>query len=401
MYMRKLPPCISLLLSLALGCAVPHATPPPDVDRLSLGAELAAIRSNFPGTIVQLIDSPQSPVDPQPGASCRNILVLSAGGKDGAFSAGVLVGWSAAGTRPTFDVVTGISTGALIAPMAFLGQRYDRLLTDSFTTVRTEDIYRRRPWMAVLWSDSLADSEPLRRRIDEQVTDGMLTEIARAHLEGRRLYVGTTNLATGRLIVWDMGAIAAGSDPKKRELFQKVILASCSIPGLFPAVPIEIEVDGRRYTELHADGGISSSMFLHPLMVIGKDGGTKANVYTIVAGKLSSESRYVYRRFISVFDASVQELLESRTRSDLLRVFLLSRLTGGRFAVASIPQEQRVDPDATRFDPEEMKRLFEAGYDRAVIGWRSTPPGVNPEEWLLPRTGTHFKLSSERSFTTE
>jgi hypothetical protein len=142
-------------------------------------------------------------------------------------------------------------------------------------------------------------------------------------------------------------------------------------------------------------------MFLHPLMVIDKDGGTKANVYTIVAGKLSSESRYVYRRFISVFDASVQELLESRTRSDLLRVFLLSRLTGGRFAVASIPQEQRVDPDATRFDPEEMKRLFEAGHDRAVIGWRSTPPGVNPEEWLLPRTGTQFKLSSEKSFTTE
>lgn len=396
MYLLKFPPRILLLLSLAVGCSAPNATLPPDVDRLAYSVELTSIRSKLPDTFWQLIDGPQAPVaTARSGGSDRNILVLSAGARDGAYSAGVLVGWSATGTRPTFDVVTGISTGALVAPMAFLGQKYDRLLEDSFTSVRTEDIYFRRPWLAVLWSDSLADSEPLRRRIDEQVTDGMLAEIAQAHLAGRRLYVGTTNLATGRLTVWDLGAIAASSNPDKRELFRKVLLASCSIPGLFPAVPIEIDVDGRRYTELHADGGITSSMLLHTLMVIDKNGGAIPNVYTIIAGKLSPEPRYVHRRLISVFGASVQEMLESRTRGDLSRVFLLSRMMGGRFAFTSIPQDLQVDPDSTHFDPVDMRRLFEAGYAQAANEWRSAPPWIHPEEWPQPRSGTRFKTSSE------
>jgi predicted acylesterase/phospholipase RssA len=362
-----------------------------------MGAELDAIRTKFPDTFAQLIEERQAPLlaDRQGVESTRNILVLSAGGRDGAYSAGVIVGWSATETRPTFDVVTGISTGALIAPLAFLGQRYDPVLRDSFTSVRTEDIYRKRSWTTLLWSESLADPSPLRRRINEQVTDGMLAEIAQAHQDGRRLYVGTTNLATGQLTVWDLGAIAAGPDPNKRELFQKIILASCSIPGLLPAVPIEIEVDGRRYTELHADGGISASMFLHPLMVLNKSGMSRANVYAVVAGKLAPEPRNIDRSFISEFGASVQEMLESRTRGDLVRVFLLSRLMGGRFAVTSIPQDLQVDPDATHFDPEAMGRLFEAGYAQAAKGWRSAPPGINPEEWPRPRKSVQFKTSNE------
>jgi predicted acylesterase/phospholipase RssA len=392
MNLRRTPFVGAALLFLVSGCATPRPIAPPDVDRLTQGVRTEVIRATIPDTFVQLLDGPQAPVTSgyRDGESARNILVLSAGGRDGAYSAGVLVGWSAAGTRPTFDVVTGISTGALIAPMTFLGERYDQLLMENFTTVRTEDIYRKRPWMSVLWSDSLADSGPLRDRINAQVTDVFLTEIARAHRDGRRLYIGTTNLATGQLTVWDMGAIASGSDPNKRQLFQKVILASCSIPGLFPAVPIEIEVDGRRYIELHADGGISSSMFLHPLMVLETTRNTKTNVYTIVAGKLSPEVRQVHRRFISEFGASVQEMLESRTHGDLVKVFLLSRLIGGSFAVTSIPPEIEVDPDVTRFDPVDMRKLFYAGYARVGNGWRPIPPGVKPDEWLQPRTGTQF-----------
>ncbi len=309
--------CTWLLLAIAPGCAAPREAPPPGTDLL-MGAESVTVRSNVPDALAQLIDSPQSPAAAGENASAadRNILALSGGGRDGAYSAGILAGWSAAGTRPTFDVVTGISTGAIIAPLAFLGQRYDRVLADRFTTVRTEDIYRSRPWLAVLWSDSLADSGPLRRLIDEHVTDGLLAEIAHAHHEGRRLYVGTTNLDTGRLTVWELGAVAAGSDPKKRDLFRKVILASCSIPGLLPPVPIEIEVDGRQYTELHADGGVSATMFLRPFMVSGNCGGGATNVYLVMAGKQSPEPRYVKRRFFAVSGVSLQELLESRTRGD-------------------------------------------------------------------------------------
>jgi predicted acylesterase/phospholipase RssA len=244
-------PARGLLLLVAVGgCAAPRVSPP-DVDALGAARPpVAAIKPNLPDVLVQLLDAPPAP--PATGSSppipARNVLVLSGGGKDGAFSAGVLTGWSASGTRPTFDVVTGVSTGALIAPLAFLGSRYDQLLRENYTGVRTKDVYRMRPWLSVLWSDALADSSPLQRRIDAQVTDEFLAEIARAHAAGRRLYIGTTNLDTGRLVYWDMGAIAAGTDPNKRDLFRKVLLASCSIPGLLPPVPIEIAVDGRRYT---------------------------------------------------------------------------------------------------------------------------------------------------------
>jgi hypothetical protein len=138
-------------------------------------------------------------------------------------------------------------------------------------------------------------------------------------------------------------------------------------------------------------------MFLHPLMVVDKRGCTDTNVYAIVAGKLSPEPRQVNRQFISVFGASIQEMLDNRTQGDLLRIFLLSRLTGGRFAVAAIPKEFSIDPDATRFEPAEMKKLFEEGVAQASKGWRFSPPGVNPEEWPRPRKGTQFRTLDEKA----
>jgi predicted acylesterase/phospholipase RssA len=383
--------CTHLLLALAVGCAAPRAVPPLDVDHPSADSAAAALRPELRGILAEVI-RPQEVLDHPSSAAGRNLLVLSGGGKLGAYSAGILSGWTARGTRPPFDVVSGISTGALIAPFAFLGLRYDRIRADNYTTVRTENIYRRRPYLAMLWSESLADSAPLRRRIDEQITDDFLAEIAQAHITGRRLYVGTTNLDTGRLVPWDLGAIAAGTDPDKLALFRKVLLASCSIPGLLPPVPIEIEVDGQRYTELNVDGGISASMFLHPYMILGNHTGVETNIYVIVAGKLSLELRRVESRFIAVSGEALQELLNTQTRSDLLQTFLLTRLTGGRFAIASVPPELPVSQDGTRFNTEEMRRLFDAGYERASSGaaWLSTPPGVSPGEWSRPRTGIRF-----------
>lgn len=394
--------CIQLLFLLAVGCATPRVPPPPDAVRLAGAAPEAAVaRHNLSGNLAELVDSPQfgAAADHPRGIPARNVLVLSGGGNYGAYSAGVLAGWTAAGNRPTFDVVTGVSAGALLAPLAFLGPKYDQFMTDSYTTARTEDIYRRRPCLAVLWSDSLADSEPLKRRIDAQVTDGFLAEIAKAHEEGRRLYVGTTNLDSGRLVIWDLGAIAAGSNPEKRELFRRILLASCSIPGLLPPVPIDIEVDGRKYTELHADGGVSASMFLHPCMVLEPPGPTGTNVFVLVAGKLAPEANAVQRRILSVSSSALYGLTSAQTQSDLLKVFLLTRLTGGNFAVASVPQELQVNRDSTRFEPEEMRRLFDAGVEHAAsaTAWRPTPPAVRPEEWTWPRTGTQFAVPKEKT----
>ena len=161
-------------------------------------------------------------------------------------------------------MVTGVSTGSLIAPFAFLGPDYDDLLERSYTGVRPGDLYRLRYPTSLLWSDSLADAEPLRRRVEAEITPDVIARVARAHASGRRLYIGTTNLDTKSLVVWDLGAIAAGDDPHKVSLFREVILASCAIPGLLPPVPITVGVNGRPRSELHVDGGVNTSLFLPP-----------------------------------------------------------------------------------------------------------------------------------------
>jgi hypothetical protein len=228
-----------------------------------------------------------------PAAARRNVLALSGGGMYGAYTAGVLKGWTASGKRPTFDVVTGISTGSLIAPFAFLGPEYDDFLRERYTNVRSSDIYRMRSWLAVPWSDSIADSAPLRRMIAKEIDEPLLAKVAAAHAQGRRLYVGTTSLDSKRLVVWDMGAIASSNRPGKVELFRDVVLASCSVPGVLPPVSIDVSVDGERSSELHADGGVTASIFADFSMLrAARPPGAQAssglpegaNVHAIVAG---------------------------------------------------------------------------------------------------------------------
>ena len=387
----------SALLVMVGGCATFRDSIPPDVDHVrDIDSQPISFRPT--GVLAQLIDN--QPTPPTPGQSsgkpARNVLVLSGGGKCGAYSAGVLCGWSAAGTRPRFDVVTGVSTGALIAPLAFLGSAYDQVLAESYTNVRTGDIYTRRPLLAVPLSPSLADSAPLRRRIERLVDEGLLVQIAQAHAEGRRLYVATTNLHTGREVDWDLGAIAAGTHPEKAALFRKILLASCSIPGLFPPVPIEIEVNGRRYTELHADGGIRTEMFLHPGILAGDNQGAGTSVHVIVAGKLSPPHRGVESRLTTVSFEALRDLLEAKTLDDVQRVFLLTRLTGGRFALTSVPPDFPANLNAARFEPEEMRQLFRSGYTLAASGvaWQSLPPGIHPKDWTWPRAGVRFITNS-------
>ena len=138
----------------------------------------------------------------------RQILALSSGGAYGAFTAGVLSGWTAAGSRPEFDVVTGVSTGALIAPFAFLGPSYDSQANRLYVGIQAQDIYRFRAWVVIPWRDAVATSGPLLRLIESNVTPDFVTRIAAEHRKGRRLYVGTTNLDTRRFVIWDLGAIA-------------------------------------------------------------------------------------------------------------------------------------------------------------------------------------------------
>lgn len=335
---------------------------------------------------------------PAPPRPARTALVLSGGGAYGAFTAGVLKGWSKAGTRPEFDVVTGVSTGALIAPLAFLGPEYDGELETFYTTTRDRDVFRRRALPVLLWTDSLADPTPLRARIKAVATPELLDRVAAEHRKGRRLYVGTTDLDTKRQVIWDLGAVAAGADPGRRELFCDVILASCSVPAVFPPVAIDVEVDGCRHTELHVDGGVSRSAFLPPAALgVGPAGevdpsAPRADVYVILAGNLAPRHGPVERRLVRVSGEALAGVLHAREEGDLLRLYLLARHAGAGFHLAAVPADLKADGLALGFDPQAMGRLFEAGSEAGRTGrWRVLPPGLGPGERAVPREGTRLK----------
>jgi hypothetical protein len=331
---------------------------------------------------------------------CGKFLALSGGGMYGAYTVGILNGWTATGTRPRFDVVTGISTGALIATFAYLGPEYDRPMADLYTSITDRDIYRRRPAAAVLWSDAAADSTPLKKLIDSQVDDAILAAVARVHTSGRRLYVGTTNIDTRRLVIWDMGAIAASGRPDAKELYRKILFASASVPGFFPPVPIEVEVNGRTFTEMHVDGGATTGLFLRAstlnldpdVLRAGQKPLAGSQVYAIVAGKLYADPGCTDRRTVRIAENAVQSLVYSQTRGELDRIYALCVLTGMGYNLAAIPEDFRTGADAMSFDRAEMQRLYDAGFAAASGGraWRGTPPGSEPQEQNRPRTGTQF-----------
>ena len=170
-------------------------------------------------------------------------LTLSGGGANGAYGAGLLNGWSEEGSRPVFKIVTGVSTGALIAPMVFLGSEYDGKLKEFYTTISSKDIFKKKGILGIIGGNSLASTKPLAHRIAKGVDESFLQAVADAHSQGRRLYIGTTNLDSQRLVVWDMGAIASSGDKGALELFRKIMLASASIPVIFPPVYIDVEAD--------------------------------------------------------------------------------------------------------------------------------------------------------------
>ena len=338
-----------------------------------------------------------------------NVLVLSGGGANGAYTAGVLNGWTAAGDRPEFDVVTGISTGALIAPFAFLGSEFDDLLKRNYTQSRDRDIFTRRWLPALVYADSLADSAPLRNRIASEITPTFLTRIAKAHRDGRRLYVGTTDLDTKHLVVWDMGAIADGDDPTKLELFREVLLASASVPGLLPPVEIDINVEGRRHAELHVDGGVAASLFLQPAMLgmsVSDADEAKVrddlDVYVIVAGQLRLPRRRVQRKLSAVIEESVGGVLQSQLDGDLLKIYLLSRWAGAKFALTAVPRDLAEEASPLVFDPRTMQKLFDVGYHDAQTkaGWHNAPLSVSQDEQVPPRGSVKFKVEEPRTERT-
>ena len=310
----------------------------------------------------------------------HHYLSLSGGGADGAYGAGILVGWTAHGTRPEFTFVTGTSTGALIAPFAFLGPKYDALLRKLYTELSTADLIERRNLLDILRNDSAASSDPLRRLLERYIDDAIVAELAEQHRRGRSLHIGTTNLDAARPVTWNVTRIAASGSPRARTLILDVLLASASIPGVFPPVMIEVEADGRRFEEMHVDGGVTSQVFVYPMGLdwnlvkerLGVDGPPALYVINNNRGLLAWET--APRRLLPILLRSVDSLIRTQGIGDLAQIYLLSQRDGLRFNLAYIPSSF-VEQPQEKFDPVYMRKLFEFGFERAAAGypWTSGP----------------------------
>ena len=306
-------------------------------------------------------------------------LALSGGGDNGAFGAGFMIGWTAAGTRPEFSMVTGISTGALIAPFAFLGPAYDDQLRKVYTTLGPERVFLRRRLTAALFSDAMADSAPLADTISEYANQSMLDAIAEQYRRGRLLMIGTTDLDAQRPVIWNIGAIAASRHPKALDLFRKILQASSAIPGAFPPAMIDIELDGRTYQEMHVDGATMAQLFLYPgsFDPSALKGRSRQTAYVIRNGRLDPEHAETDRRTIAIASRAMATLLQSAGYSDVVQAYFLTKRDGVGFRLAYIGPEFRAERSGP-FDLAFMRALFDYGYAeaRSAHPWHSAPPGL-------------------------
>ncbi len=308
-------------------------------------------------------------------------LAISGGGDNGAFGAGLLSGWTRTGTRPEFKLVTGVSTGALISPFAFLGPAWDEPLKALYTAVSLKDIAVDRSILSVLYGDSMADTTPLWNLLKKSVTQEMLDAIAVEHEKGRILLVGTANLDARRPVVWNVTEIAASRRPGALDLVRKILLASAAIPGTFPPVMIEVEANGTTYEEMHVDGGTAAQVFVYPagmnLNILSLNHGVERErtLYIIRNARLDPEWAEVERQTLPIAMRAIACLIQYQGIGDLYRIFAITQRDKVDYNLAYIPASFRV-PHISEFDTEYMRQLYAFGERMAVEGypWAKEPP---------------------------
>lgn len=297
-----------------------------------------------------------------------DILALSGGGANGAFAAGVLVGLSAQGARPQYEVVTGVSAGALIAPFAFVGAEWDVRLREAFTGGQSDNLLRWRG-LGVLFGAGLNSGEPLRDLVEDIVTDELLAAVAREAGEGRMLLVVTTDLDRQEPVLWDMGAIAALGGEPARELFRDVLVASASVPGLFPPVIITASDGETEYTEMHVDGGNTTPFVVAPAVTYLEsdvlEGLRGANVYVLISGPLRALPRTTRQATMPILARSFSTLMMHMTRNAVVASAAFSVRNGMRFHVAAMPSGA-AEEDWLDFSHEHLIAVFDMGMRQAT-----------------------------------
>jgi hypothetical protein len=311
----------------------------------------------------------------RPIPSAMSMLAISGGGDNGAFGAGLLVGWGETGTRPPFKIITGVSTGALIAPFVFLGD--DQTITQLITTIDQDDVYTKRPLLDGLTSDALSDTAPLEKLIAQYVNAGIVARIAEESQHGRALVVITTDLDAGVPVLWDIGAIAESGKPDAVTLIRKILLASASVPGLFPPVLFDVMIDNAHYQEIHVDGGASVQTFLYPPGIRSIGDLRPVTAYVIRNGRLSPDWQQVERSTLSIANRAVSTLTANSGLGDIYRMYALAKRDGVNFRLAYIGRDFTEPHPAADFDHAYLVKLFEYGRAKARSGypWRSGPPG--------------------------
>lgn len=315
----------------------------------------------------------------------HHYLALSGGGENGAFTAGLLAGWSAAGDRPEFTMVTGVSTGALIAPYAFLGPDYDEEVKEVYTGYAAGDLVKRRRVFNIIRNDAITDAQPMKDIIDHYMTPEVMEKIAVEHRKGRMLLIGTTDLDAARPVMWDIGAIAASAHPGALDLIRNVQWASASIPVGIPPVMIEVESGGRSYDEMHVDGGVTRQVFLYPL---GIDWArlekrlqlpARPKVYVVRNAYLDPRWEPVDRKLIPIAGRTINSLIRTQGIGDIYRMYIAADRDGLDFNLAYIPVEfadSAPEPSGLAY----MRHIYDQAFSKAKAGyvWEAFPPGVKP-----------------------
>ena len=303
------------------------------------------------------------------GGEPVTILALSGGGADGAFGAGALVGLTQAGVRPQFSVVTGVSAGAFLAAYAFLGPEWDQQLIDSYTSGRAEHLLQPRG-LGMIFDSSVYRGRPLEQLVDHYLSDALIQAVAHEAASGRLLLVATTNVDTGETVIWDLGSIAMNGGPDAKTLFRDILVASASVPGMFPPVIIRVQGEQGDYSEAHVDGTTTVPFLVPSALLHAPDqraDHTPPEVYVIVDGRLSEQPKSVELRFRTIVSRSISTGLTHMTRTTLELTATTAQLQGANLQYSAIPTAY---PNLTPFDfrTSTMRSLYQYGYECAHTG---------------------------------
>ena len=370
------------LVSACMGTPLPrqNAVPAADVDRVSVSgipnarflptdiASIELLRNRLNQREQAYYASLGRPLPPE------YLLAISGGGDDGAFAAGLLVGWAERGTRPPFKIVSGISAGALIAPFVFLDD--DQKLTQITATISQGNVYTKRPLLQGFGSDALSDNTPLKDLIATYLDEGVVQRIAEQSRHGRVLIVVTTDLDAGVPVIWDIGAIAESGNPESVALIRQILLASASVPAELPPVMFDVMVDGKHYQEMDVDGGASMQTFLTPIGLHLLTKSRPVIAYVIRNARLYPDWKQVDRSTLQVAVRAVSTLISNSGMGDIYRTYLEARRDGVQFNLAYIGNDFQV-PHPAEFDHTYIVKLFDyaRAKGRAGYAWSTAPPG--------------------------